>query len=248
MASVCNCCPTVNPKTNRKARQNATARTGCTALLLALFGLAQAQDDGRRFKLTPLDEMTPAQRVVADNIRSGPRAAVAGSAANASTTTLGSPFNVWLRSPELADQLQKLGAQIRFKSSLSPRLNEFAILITARHWTSQYEWFAHHRLALQAGLSPQVADAVAQGRRPDTLQPDEEAVYEFTRELHTQQRVADATYQRALAQFGEQGVVDLIAVTGYYVLVSMTLNVDRTPVPGGNPVLLPPLAQPLPLR
>ena len=193
----------------------------------------QAQESERRFKVLALDEMTAAQREVADKIRSGPRAAVSGSAANAGNS-VGSPFNVWLRSPESADPIQQVGSYIRFKSSLGPRLNEFAILITAREWTSQYEWFAHHRLAMQAGLSPQVAQAVAEGKRPTGMQPDEEIVYDFSRELHQTRRVSDATYARALQQFGERGVMDLIAVNGYYTLVSMTLNVDRTPIPNGG--------------
>jgi 4-carboxymuconolactone decarboxylase len=210
-----------------------------TALFVAAVPLvASAQDDGRRFKLIPLDQMTPAQRTVADAIRSGPRASTGNSSATASNTTIGSPFNVWLRSPELADHLQKLGSHIRFKSSLSPRLNEFAILVTARHWTSQYEWHAHHRLAMQGGLNPQVAEDLAQGKRPANMQADEAIVYDFSNEMHRNHQVSDATYKAAVEKFGEQGVMDLIAVNGYYVLVSMTLNVDRTPVPdGGKPPL-----------
>ena len=212
--------------------------SGVAALTLAAVGtVVQAQESGRRFKVLTLEEMTPAQRVVADNIRSGPRAGVSGSAAN-SGNSVGSPFNVWLRSPEVADPIQQVGSYIRFKSSLGPRLNEFAILITAREWTSQYEWYAHHRLALQAGLDPQVAQAVAEGQRPTGMQPDEEIVYDFSRELHQTRRVSDATYARALQQFGERGVMDLIAVNGYYTLVSMTLNVDRTPIPNGGPLPL----------
>ena len=212
--------------------------SGVAALTLAAVGtVVQAQESVRRFKVLTLEEMTPAQRVVADNIRSGPRAGVSGSAAN-SGNSVGSPFNVWLRSPEVADPIQQVGSYIRFKSSLGPRLNEFAILITAREWTSQYEWYAHHRLALQAGLNPQVAQAVAEGQRPTGMQPDEEIVYDFSRELHQTRRVSDATYARALQQFGERGVMDLIAVNGYYTLVSMTLNVDRTPIPNGGPLPL----------
>ena len=116
-----------------------------------------------RFQLLTAEQMTPAQRELANNIRSGPRAAVPGSAAN--NAALGSPFNVFLRSPELGDHLQKVGSYIRFKSTMGQRLNEFAILITARQWNAQYEWHAHHRLALQAGLSPEVAAAVAAGGR-----------------------------------------------------------------------------------
>ena len=189
-----------------------------------------------RFQLLSQEQMTPAQRELAQNIRSGPRAAVPGSAAN--SAALGSPFNVFLRSPELGDHLQKVGSYIRFKSTLGARLNEFAILITARQWNAQYEWHAHHRLALQAGLSPDVAAAVAAGQRPTGMQADEEIVYNFCQELHTQKRVSDATYQAVVDKFGEQGVMDLIAVNGYYVLVAMVLNVDRTPIPnGGEPPL-----------
>lgn len=185
-----------------------------------------------RFQLLSAEQLTPAQRELANNIRSGPRAAVPGSAAN--SAALGSPFNVFLRSPELGDHLQKVGSYIRFKSTMGARLNEFAILITARQWNAQYEWHAHHRLALQAGLSPEVAAAVAAGQRPTGMKPDEEMVYNFCQELHTQKQVSDASYKAVVDQFGEQGVMDLIAVNGYYVLVAMVLNVDRTPIPNGG--------------
>lgn len=223
------------PKLDNIKLQAATCAVAVS--MAAAGGVVQAQESARRFKVLTLDEMTPAQREVADKIRSGPRASVSGSAAN-SGNSVGSPFNVWLRSPESADPIQQLGSYIRFKSSLGPRLNEFAILITAREWTSQYEWYAHHRLALQAGLNPQVAQAVAEGKRPTGMQADEEIVYDFSRELHQTRRVSDATYARALQQFGERGVMDLIAVNGYYTLVSMTLNVDRTPIPNGGPLPL----------
>ena len=124
--------------------------------------------DTRRFKLIPLEEMTPAQRALAERIRSGPRANVAGSAATAGTSP-GSPFSVFLRSPEVGEHLRRVGSYIRFKSSLGFKLNELAILITARHWNAQYEWFAHHRLALQAGLDPEIAKAIAQGNRPSNM-------------------------------------------------------------------------------
>jgi 4-carboxymuconolactone decarboxylase len=206
---------------------------------LMVSAAAQTTSDGRRFPLLTDAQMTPAQKEVANNIRTGPRASVPGSAAN--NASLGSPFNVFLRSPEVGDLLQKVGTHIRFKSTLGARLNEFAILITARQWTSQYEWFAHHRLALQAGLSPEVAQAVAEGKRPVGMKADEEVVYNFCHELHTNKQVSDASYKAMVDQFGEQGVMDLIAVNGYYVLVSMVLNVDRTPIPGGGELPLKPL-------
>lgn len=194
--------------------------------------------DPRRFKLIPPEELTPEQKEVADAIRSGPRAAVKNSSA-ARPGPLGGPFNVWLRSPGVGNIIQSLGAEIRFRSSLPSKLNELAIIVTARHWTCQYEWFAHHRLALEAGLDPAVGEDIARGRRPAKMDADERIVYDFSRELHETQGVSDATFKAAVDRFGERGVVDLIAVNGFYGLVSMALNVDRTPLPGGEKPPLP---------
>lgn len=198
--------------------------------------------DPRRFKLIPLEKLTPEQRALSDAIKSGPRAKLASSGAS-KPGPLGGPFNVWLRSPGIGNLVQQLGEEIRFRSSLAGKLNELAILITARYWTSQYEWFAHHKLALEGGLDPAIAQAIAEGRRPAPMDADETIVYEFSRELHETQAVSDATYQSALEQFGERGVVDLISVNGFYGLVSMCLNVDQTPLPEGTPHPLPPLAK-----
>lgn len=194
----------------------------------------------QRFKQIPPEKLTPEQQALADAIRSGPRSSVKGSAA-ARPGPLGGPFNVFLRSPDIGNIIQSLGAAIRFRSSLPSKLNELAIIITARQWTSQYEWFAHHRLALEAGLDPAIGKDIAEGRRPAKMDADETIVYDFSTELHRAHGVSDATYQRAVDRFGERGVMDLIAVNGYYVLVSMTLNVDRTPLPGGVALPLPPL-------
>lgn len=201
---------------------------------------AETPAAGQRFKQIPLENLTPEQRVLAEAIRSGPRGGVKNSAA-AKPGPLGGPFNVWLRSPGIGNLIQSLGAEIRFRSTLPPKLNELAIMVTARQWTSQYEWFAHHRLALEAGLDPAIGADIAQGRRPAKMSEDEAIVHDFSRELHETQGVSDATYQTALDRFGERGVMDLIAVNGYYVLVSMCLNVDRTPLPGGASLPLPPL-------
>lgn len=202
-------------------------RTMALAALLALgAGVAHAQE-----RFPPLDRagMTEAQRRVADAIASGPRGRLSG------------PFNAWLRSPEVGDRLQRVGEQIRFHSSIPTALNEFAILITAREWSSQYEWYAHHPLAIRAGLPEQVAADLAQGRRPADMTDDQRIVYEFCTELHRNRFVSDATFAAAKARFGEQGVVDLIAVSGYYVTVSMTLNVGRVGLPDGVPPPLPEL-------
>ncbi|HXC57586.1 MAG TPA: hypothetical protein VNU97_19960 [Rhizomicrobium sp.] len=192
------------------------------ALLLSLPVAAQAQE---RFAQLPPDKMTPEQKAIADAI-----VATRGS--------MNGPFNAWLRDPALADRLQKTGEQIRFHSSLPPALNEFAILITARHWTSQFEWYAHYPLAMKAGLEAGVAASLAAGERPGGMSPDEAAIYDFSTSLHATGTVDDAVYARVLNRFGEKGVIDLIAVNGYYDLVSMTLNVARVTVPAGT---LPPL-------
>lgn len=182
-----------------------------------------------RFRKLTENDLDQAQLKVYRDLASGPRGGVRG------------PFNALLRSPVLADRAQKLGEYLRFDSVLPARLNEFAILITARHWNAQYEWYAHHPHAMKGGLDPAVAADLAQGRRPDSMKADEAVVYDFCTELHRNKCVSDATYQAALDKFGERGVVDLIGVSGYYTLVSMVLNVDRQPLPAGTPPPLPDL-------
>ncbi len=193
--------------------------------------------DSRRFQMIPVDNLSADQKVVYDAIRGGPRAKIVNSGAS-KPGPLGGPFNVMLRSPAVGNIVQALGGEIRFKSSIPSKLNELAIMVTARYWTSQYEWHAHCRLALEAGLDPDIAKDVAENRRPAKMDADEAMIYDFSRELHDTKRVSDANYQRVLDRFGERGVFDLIAVNGYYSLVSMILNVDNTPLPDGVPLPL----------
>ena len=193
--------------------------------------------DDRRFKLIPVEKLTTEQKVVYDAIRGGPRKSLGNSSAS-SPGPIGGPFNVMLRSPGIGNIVQALGGEIRFKSSLPPKLNELAIMVTARYWTSQYEWHAHCKLALAAGLDPAKAKDVAENRRPENMDEDEAVIYDFSRELHETKRVSDANFKRAVDRFGERGAFDLIAVNGYYSLVSMCLNVDNTPLPDGVPLPL----------
>ena len=193
--------------------------------------------DSRRFQMIPVENLTADQKVVYDGIRGGPRAKVANSGAS-KPGPLGGPFNVMLRSPGVGNIVQALGGEIRFKSSIPNKLNELAIMVTARYWTSQYEWYAHCRLALEAGLDPEIAKDVAENRRSAKMDADEAMIYDFSRELHETKGVSDANYKRVLDRFGERGVFDLIAVNGYYSLVSMILNVDKTPLPDGVPLPL----------
>src|SRR6202047_4972058 len=188
------------------------------AIGLLLTGSAFALT-GERMAEIPLDKMTPAQRTVADAIMSGPRYTMSG------------PFNAWLRSPELADRLQKVGEYVRFNTSLDKRVNEMAILMTAQAWGSQYEWYAHAPLAIKAGLDPAIVAAIGAGRKPDNMKDDEAIVWEFTMQLRRDHAVDDAIYARALEKFGERGIIDLVGVNGYYDAVSMTLNVARVKPP-----------------
>ena len=182
-------------------------------------------------RLPPLarQRMTARQREVAEAIAGGPRGGLRG------------PFQAWLRSPEVADRFQRVGEYVRFQSSIPPALNELAILVTAREWTAQFEWHAHHALAMKAGLPPAIAEAIARGERPEGMVADQNAIYEFAVELHRDRSVSDATYAAVAGRFGERGVVDLIAACGYYVAVAMTLNVSRVPLPDGVPPPLEPL-------
>jgi 4-carboxymuconolactone decarboxylase len=198
-------------------------------MVLAGVLMSTAANAAERFPVLSPEAMTPAQKAVADKIVSGPR------------KSLGGPFNAWLRSPDLADRLQQVGEHIRFGSSVPRRLNEFAILITARAWNARYEWYAHYPLALEAGLAPAVAADLALGKRPVAMSADEAVVYDFCTELRRDKAVSDATYAAALKLLGEQGVVDLIALSGYYDLVSMTLNVARVPTPPDGALPLPDL-------
>jgi 4-carboxymuconolactone decarboxylase len=186
---------------------------------------------GKRLAPIPLEEMTPEQRKAAEAIMSGPRKGLRG------------PFNAWLRSPELADRYQRVGEYLRFHSSLDTRLNEMAIIMTAAHWRSPFEWYAHAPLALNAGLGDDTVAAIARGERPTDMKPDEAILWDFCTQLREKRTVDDATYAAAVAAWGERGVVDLIAVNGYYDAVSMTLNVAEVMPPEGAEVPIRPPAK-----
>ena len=189
-----------------------------------VFGLAAvagAQTKELRFPDLKREQMTDAQKRVYDTIVSGPRGSVYG------------PFGPLLRSPELADRVQKLGEYLRFNTSLPARLNEFAIIINARFWESKYEWYVHMPLSVKGGLAQSIADDLAQNRRPANMKPDEELVYDFCTTLHRQHFVDDGLFKRGVSMLGEAGMMDLIGVSGYYTLVSMVLNVAEVPLPPG---------------
>ena len=170
-------------------------------------------------RLPPISpaQLTADQQAVVDEMTAGPRGAVIG------------PFVATLRSPELTRRLQRLGEYIRYNAALPEKLRELAILLTAREWKQGFEWDVHAPLAAQAGLSDAVIAAIARGHAPSSMGPEELLVYSVFTELHRTRAVTDATYGAACREFGEQGVVDLVALIGYYTMLAMIMNVAQTP-------------------
>jgi 4-carboxymuconolactone decarboxylase len=183
-------------------------------------------------RMPPLkpSEMTEAQRKALAEIEAGPRGKVRGG-----------PYNLILRSPGFMEHSQQLGAYVRYHSPLDMRIREMAALMGARYWTQQFEWFVHIPHALKAGLAQGVIDAIKDGRRPQGMARDEGVVYEIMTELLQNHGVSDATYARALKEFGEPGIVDLVGTSGYYIMIGMIMNVARTAIPDGKPLPLAPL-------
>ena len=181
-----------------------------------------AQD---RLPPIPADKQTAEQKKAADAFRANRKADVFG------------PFIPLHRSPEVMLRAMAMGDYLRYRTVFPTRLNELIILITARHFTQQYEWYVHYPIAIKEGLSREIADAIGDGRRPSGMSADEELIHEFCTELLRNNSVSDPTYARAVARFGEQGAIEMVAVVGYYTFQSMVLNTARTPVPPDAPRL-----------
>jgi len=175
-----------------------------------------------RFKPIPPGEMNGEQRTIYDEAVASKR----GSAP--------APMFAWLRSPELARHATRLGAFLRYDTTLDAQLSELAILVTARHWSAAYEWYAHKKLALQAGLAPDIIEAINRRHVPDLDDPKAQIVYEVSEALHESRVLPEALYTRAQALLGERGLVELIGLLGYYTLVSMTLNAYEVGLPEGE--------------
>lgn len=199
------------------------------AVLALVFSTGSGYAQMPRFQPLTESNMSDAQKKAAQELASGPRGRMNPDGPNA----------LFLRSPDLMPRTQKVGEYLRYGSSLPLRLNEFAILVTARQWNAQVEWIAHHPLALKAGLDPSVAEDLKTGKRPTAMKDDEAVIYQFCKELHETKKVSDATFKGVHDKFGERGVVDLVALTGYYTMLAMMLNVAEQPLPGNVPPPLP---------
>jgi len=201
----------------------ATVLAGTSFLGLSSPATAEAAEGvGDRMPPIPAEKWTEEQKKAAEEIISGPRKSLVG------------PFIPLMRSPEFMSRLQRVGEYLRFNTKLGSNISEFIILLTARQWTQQFEWDSHQDLALKAGIKPETIKAISEGRRPTGMTSDEEMIYEFCGELRLHQSVSDPVYAQIAGRFGEQGVIDIIGLSGYYTLLGMLMNVARTPLPAGK--------------
>ena len=220
-----------DPKTlvdRRDFLGGATVLAGTSLLGLASAAHAEAAEGvADRMPPIPADKWTDAQKKAAEEITSGPRKELVG------------PFIPLLRSPEFMSRLQRVGEYLRFNTKLGSNISEFIILLIARQWTQQFEWYSHESLALKAGIKAETIKAIAEGQRPSEMTPDEGIIYDYITELRLHQSVSDPVYAQVVNRFGEQGVIDITGLCGYYTLLGMLMNVTRTPLPPGK---TPPLA------
>ena len=202
----------------------------CASAVVLAVGVHQASAQDRLPPIPP-EKQTDAQKKAAQEFR-GER-----------MTDVFGPFVPLSRSPQLMMDAARMGTYLRFGNTLPRALSEFAVILQARRWTQEYEFYIHAGDARTAGLPEEIIQAVVEGRRPEKMTDDQEIVYEFGRELNENRAVTDRTYARAVARFGEQGVMDLVGLNGFYTLISMALNVGRTPLPAGATPVLKPLVR-----
>src|SRR5205809_4232589 len=177
---------------------------------------------GDRFRPLAYDELTPAQKVLADRELASP------------SRSGGGPLNIFLRSPEYAEMARPLSAYLRFQAPFPEKLKELTIMLTGRFWGGTYVWWSHRPFAIKAGLSEDLIQALAKGERPANMAADEAAVYDFTTELLSTRKVSDAHYKAFVERFGERAVVDLVGLIGAYHTTSMLFAVERYPLPAGE--------------
>jgi len=180
-----------------------------------------------RYREISVAEMSPAQKRVVDQIVAGRRG------------RFGGPFQLLIRAPEICEHASKLGEHLRWGTSLSDRLSELAIITTAAFWRAQYEWYAHAPLAKEAGVPEAAIEAIRTGETPLFAAPDEALVYKICSELFRTRRLSDDSFAQAKDRLGEAGLVEIIAIIGYYTLIGNTLNVFQVGLPAGTPLPFP---------
>ena len=196
------------------------AKTVFVAVACAFPLTAFAQE---RYPTLNPDQLNPEQKAYVESLQKPPR--------NNTTALRNPPFKVYMRSPALASKLEAVSDYVRWGTSQPPRLTELAIMITARHWSSQWIWRGHYRAAVKDGLDPSVGADIAAGRRPTKMKEDETILYNYATELYRDKAVSDATFAAAVKAFGEKGLIDLVATMGYYNTVAMTLITAKAVAP-----------------
>jgi 4-carboxymuconolactone decarboxylase len=206
------------PKREELMKRPLTIAFAAAALALPLAAAAQ-----ERYPALNPEQLSPQQKAYIENLQKPPR--------NNTTALKNPPFKVYMRSPELANKLEAVSDYVRWGTGLEPRLTELAIMITARQWSSQWIWRGHYRAAVRGGLDPSVGADIAAGRRPTKMKEDEEILYNYAMELYRDRAVSDTSYAAAVKQFGEKGLIDLVATMGYYDTVAMTLITAKAIAP-----------------
>jgi 4-carboxymuconolactone decarboxylase len=194
-----------------------------TIAFTAAFALPFAAAAQERYPALNPEQLSPQQKVYVENLQKPPR--------NNTTALKNPPFKVYMRSPDLANKLEAVSDYVRWGTGLEPRLTELAIMITARQWSSQWIWRGHYRAAVRGGLDASVGADIAAGRRPAKMKEDEEVLYNYATELYRDRAVSDTNYAAAVKQFGEKGLIDLVATMGYYDTVAMTLITAKAVAP-----------------
>jgi 4-carboxymuconolactone decarboxylase len=193
--------------------------------MAAIFTAAHGVASEDRLPTVPPDQYNDAQKKAAEDFLAARKVPVFG------------PFEPLMHSPEMMTQARAMGDYLRYRSAIGNMLSELAIIMTAREWGQDYEWWLHAPIAVKAGIKPEIVDAIRDGRRPVGMSEDEEIVYDFSTELHKNKSVSDATFVRAEKRFGKNGVVDLVGINGYYALLAMQLNTARYQIPkDGTPM------------
>jgi 4-carboxymuconolactone decarboxylase len=210
-------------KKMQEKREESMKHPFTTALVAAAFALPMAAGAQERYPTLNPDQLSPEQKAYVESLQKPPR--------NNTTALKNPPFKVYLRSPELAGKLEAVSDYVRWGTGLAPRLTELAILITARQWSNQWIWRGHYRAAVRGGLDPSVGADIAAGKRPEKMKEDETILYNYATEMYRDKAVSDATYAAAQKQFGEKGLIDLVATMGYYDTVAMTLITAKAVAP-----------------
>jgi 4-carboxymuconolactone decarboxylase len=191
----------------------------CVALVIASAFIGLAARAEERLPTVPPAQYTPEQRQAALEFEAARKVPVFG------------PFEPLMHSPQVMSHARAMGDYLRYKSAIGNTLSELMILVTAREWTQDYEWFVHYPIALKAGIRQDIADSIADGRRPAAMSSDEELVYDYAGELLKSHQISDATFERAKSRFGTKGVVDMTGIVGYYTFLAMQLNAAQYPTP-----------------